>query len=292
MDEKDLKRLRQSIEKILKEQATSAPATSRRGRQIINYNPNRSYASSRVGPKFFGQRNPRSLEDVGLVHSLVTPAWETVSAAGTLAYGLISRLAKGVTSLLNPTFAGLALLGLAAAKGMGADIGDGRIGRFTKNLTSGALNETSHAHNHRDLQAYLQAVARDASQVVSDFNQINMQTDISSLGSSINNIFSDYSSDQIQIPSASDLLSNAIQQDPDPGYEALTPEERGQLTIDVEEYTVTNIKSEMKRVFLDILAQLKDYSGLQGGEPLASSPEALFSFENLFEEASNAISFS
>lgn len=255
------------------------------------------------GIKFFGSENPQSLGDVGLVHSLVTPAYRTLFGGGLNPdgtpretgglFGLVTSLAGVVTGLLGAVFSKIGSLGGSAARGISQDVTSGQNRRFTRNTTSARDNIRESAHEGRTVSAeeHLQRVNADANQIISDYFSIASQTDIDSMNRTINEIFQEYDSEGIRIPSAEILLSEAITTVQSPDLENLSAEQVEQLKRDIEEYTLNNVKAESKRVFLDILAQLKDYAGLAGGHQLASDADSLHAFDIMFQRASNQISF-
>ena len=251
------------------------------------------------GLKLFGKENPQSLEDVGLIHSLVTPAYRTLFGGGLDAdgnpietgglFGLVSSLAGVVTGLLGRVFTRIGSLGGSAASGISQDVSSGQSRRFTRNITSGQQGIREYAG--REGSEYIRKVTADARQIVSDYLEIKKQTDIDSLGRTINEIFYEYDPSGIEIPSPEALLREAMSSTQEPELQNLTPDQLQQLQRDIEVYTMDNVKAESKRVFLDILAQLKDYSGLAGGPALASDPTALNAFDQVFQRASEQISF-
>jgi|MDTB01.2.fsa_nt_gb hypothetical protein len=269
-------------------------------REFYSYSaPDGQGARFPSGLKLFGKENPQSLEDVGLIHSLVTPAYRTLFGGGLDAdgnpietgglFGLVSSLAGVVTGLLGRVFTRIGSLGGSAASGISQDVSSGQSRRFTRNITSGQQGIREYAG--REGSEYIRKVTADARQIVSDYLEIKKQTDIDSLGRTINEIFYEYDPSGIEIPSPEALLREAMSSTQEPELQNLTPDQLQQLQRDIEVYTMDNVKAESKRVFLDILAQLKDYSGLAGGPALASDPTALNAFDQVFQRASEQISF-
>ena len=64
------------------------------------------------------------------------------------------------------------------------------------------------------------------------------------------------------------------------------------MKAEIERYAVENVKEESKRIFVDILAELKDQSGLAAGEVLGRDPSAQDIFNRLFSDAYNQVTSS
>jgi len=271
-------------------------------REFYSYTaPDGAGAKFPGGLKLFGRENPQTLDDVGLIHSLVTPAYRTLFGGGVDAdgnpietgglFGLVSSLAGVVTGLLGRVFTKIGSLGGSAATGISQDVSSGQGRRFTRNISGGRGIREYRESSSDSVDDFIRRVSEDAQQVVSDYLTIARQPDISSLNQTINEIFYEYDSTGINIPSSEDLLREALVSSQAPEINNLTEEQLVQLQRDIEQYTLDNVKAESKRVFLDILAQLKDYSGLAAGPSLASNPTVLHNFDVVFQRASSQISF-
>tara|TARA_R110001583_G_scaffold7985_24_gene39077 strand:+ start:5734 stop:6657 length:924 start_codon:yes stop_codon:yes gene_type:complete len=306
MDSKNNKLLRELIRECI--MSNQHPAVLKEGplneREFYTYDsPDGQGQRFPRGINLFGKENPTSLGDVGLVHSLVTPAYRTLFGGGLNPdgtpretrglFGLVTSLAGVVTGLLGAVFSKIGSLGGSASAGISQDVASGQSRRFTRNTSSGQASIREYAYEDSSVSAedHLQRVSADANQIVSDYFSIASQTDIDSMNRTISEIFQEYDPAGIRIPSAETLLEEAVATMQSSELENLSAEQVTQLKRDIEEYTLNNVKSESRRVFLDILAQLKDYAGLAGGPRLASDSDLLHAYDLMFQRASEQISF-
>ena len=233
-------------------------------------------------------------DQVGLVHSLATPAYRTLFGTGEEGnrglFGIATGLAGTVVSLLSGVFSAIGNLAGTVSGSISGDISSNNPRRYNRNISGGGRGPIR--ENISEASDFLNRVSQDVEQVVSDYLVIRSQPDIQSLNSTISEIFLDYTSSPPMIPEADSLLSDAISASSDPALQNLSEEQAQRLQQDIENYTVENVSSEMRRTFLDILAQIKDYAGLSAGPALANNPEALRSFDLIFDDAFSDISFS
>lgn len=274
-------------------------------RRFYRYNPAMTADRSPRGPRLFGVENPQSIEQVGLVHSLATPAYRTLFGGGVDdqgnpiegrgLFGLVTGLAGGVIRILGGVFNTIGNLAGTVSSGITRDISSGSPRRYTRNIAGGSRSVRENfdgSQNTGDVRDFLERVRQDVDQLVSDYLAIKNQPDINSLNDAIANSFLDYTETPPVVPSAESLLEDAMLQSPDPRLQNLSGEQQSRLVQDVENYTVENVSREMRRTFLDILSQLKDQAGLAGGASLAGDSEALSLFDSIFDRAYSDISFS
>jgi hypothetical protein len=248
------------------------------------------------------------IEGVGIVNSLVTPLFGLIGAG----WNLIAEIGQGVLNILNGVFSALGLAGSDVSTGMSSDMSAGAGSRkYTRNtqehvlsisdfLTLGALAGAGvvmleDRHEQEELpsaEEFVYAASKDVRTVVEDYHNIASQATISGMNSAIVRAFSEYSNRYETIPTSDELLRRSL--------ESLTPEERSEIDLskesemksEIERYTVENVKEELKRVFVDILAELKDQAGSAGGELLARDDGSRDVFNRLFSDAYSQVTSS
>ena len=182
------------------------------------------------GPQLVGRENPQSLDQVGLVHSLVTPAYRTLFGGGVDAqgnpieggglFGVVTGLAGTVVSLLSGVFSSIGNLAGTVSGSISGDISSNNPRRYNRNISGGGRGPIR--ENTAEASDFLSRVSRDVDQVVSDYLVIKSQPDIQSLNNTLTDIFLDYTSSPPIIPDADSLLSDAISVSSDPTLQNLS----------------------------------------------------------------------